>query len=113
MHKLSKIACEYVRIGTLKPHTLYFISVDLSNEIVLDCYEDKELVMEEFTELNTYEMCQHVYKLLSKHKEKCNRIEFTGDIYNCSKLVYPFSFSDVNRIENSCVESIFAFIKVS
>ena len=113
MHKLSKIACEYVRIGTLKPHTLYFFSVDLSNEIILDCYEDKELVMEEFTELNTDEMCQHVYKLLLKNKEICKTIKFTGDIYTCSKLIYPFSFSDVNRIENSCVESIFAFIKVS
>lgn len=112
MLKLTKIACEYARIGTLKPNALYFVSVDLSKEIVLDCYEDEELVMEEFTELNTNEMCQHVYKLLSKHKEKCKRIKFTGDVYTCSKLIYPFSFSDVNRIENTCVESIFAFIKV-
>ena len=111
MHKLTKIACEYARTGTLKPHTLYFISADLSNEIVLDCYEDENLVMEEFTELNSDEMCQHVYKLLSKHKEECKRIKFTGDVYTCSKLVYPFSFSDVNRIENTCVESIFAFVE--
>ena len=100
---------KYIKAEGLKPNILYFFVIVHDPELIW-CIEDEEMVMEEFsTFLSVNEMEKHISSLLQNTPMPFNSIRYITDYCNSNKIIIPFSFQDIQSIETSYIECLFAF----
>lgn len=107
--ELHKKMISYSKKNILQPNVLYYFVVE-DWERITHYLEDNNHVLEEIISIlsvDETEMC--VKELLIQKHLSCSSVHYTLSFGKAKRFAIPFSFTDINDIENA-PECYFAFV---